>query len=445
MRAWHCKWVTLVECKQVEVHSEQEKLGGVIKMRAIDASAGEAIDHISIARQPIVDEGRNIIAYELFNRSKVGANHTVASDISLVLNAIANNGAPFSIAHSDLFVHASHAGLAAPHWDFLDPKSVVASVPLVQDHDPVQIANVAVALGKLRARGFRLSFNHVVVAPIYKDWQPLADFVKVDLASVESSQLKPLVTAIQARTSATAIAMKVESGEQFAQLQPLGVKLFQGYLFSVPEIVKPRVLSPSHVGAVRLFNLVSQSAAIEEVEDCLKKDEALGVNLLRIINSAGVGLSKKVTSLRQAVMLIGYEKLTKWSALVLATSSSKTRSTLLSSSAIVRGRMMELLAEDDRANLDPGTAFLIGLLSQIESMLGCPLQSALAQLSLNDDIVAILLGGEGVYGDMLALTKACELEDDVDFARAFGKLNFTLRQINIAQMEALAWADAALS
>lgn len=106
---------------------------------------------------------------------------------------------------------------------------------------------------------------------------------------------------------------------------------------------------------------------------------------------------------------------------------------------------MELLAEDDRANLDPGTAFLIGLLSQIESMLGCPLQSALAQLSLNDDIVAILLGGEGVYGDMLALTKACELEDDVDFARAFGKLNFTLRQINIAQMEALAWADAALS
>ena len=434
-----------VECKQAQVHSEKKKLGELNKLRATNSSTDEAIDHISIARQPIVDEGRNVVAYELFNRSKVGADHTVASDISLVLNAIANNGAPFSIANSDLFVHASHAGLEAPHWDFLDPKSVVASVPPVQYHDPVQIANVAVSLGKLRARGFRLSFNHVVVAPLYKDWQPLADFVKVDLASVESSQLKPLVAAIHARTTATAIAMKVESGEQFTHLQSIGVKLFQGYLFSVPEIVKPRVLSPSHVGAIKLFNLVSKSASIEDVEDCLKRDEALGVNLLRIINSAGVGLGKKVTSLRQAVMLIGYDKLTKWSALVLATSSSKMRSNLLSSSAIVRGRMMELLAEDDRANFDPGTAFLIGLLSQIESMLGCPLQSALTQLSLNDDIVAILLGGDGGYGDMLALTKACELEDDADFARAFSKLNFTLRQINMAQMEALAWADAALS
>jgi EAL and modified HD-GYP domain-containing signal transduction protein len=413
-------------------------------VHAINSSAAEAIDHISIARQPIVDEGRNIFAYELFNRSKVGANHTVASDISLGLNAIANNGAPFSIANSDLFVHALHAGLAAPHWDFLDPKSIVASIPLVHDHDPVQIANVAVALGQLRARGFRLSFNHVVVAPLYKEWQPLADFVKVDLASVANSQLKPLVSAIQARTSATAIAMKVETSVQFTHLQSIGVKLFQGYLFSVPEIVTPRVLSPSQIGAVRLFNLVSKSASIEEVEDCLKKDEALGVNLLRIINSAGVGLSQKVTSLRQAVMLLGYDKLTKWSALVLATSSSK-KPNLLNLSAIVRGRMMELLAEEDRAHLDPGSAFLIGLLSQIESMLGCPLQSALKQLSLDEEIIEILLGGEGVYGDMLSLTKACELDDDAEFARAFSQLKFTLRQVNIAHMEALAWADAALS
>jgi EAL and modified HD-GYP domain-containing signal transduction protein len=266
----------------------------------------------------------------------------------------------------------------------------------------------------------------------------------VDLASVAHSQLKPLLSAIHARTSATAIAMRVESNAQFVELQNLGVKLFQGYWFSVPEIVKPRVLSPSQVGAVRLFNMVSKSASLEDVEDCLKKDEALGVNLLRIINSAGVGLSQKVTSLRQAVMLLGYDKLAKWSALVLATSTIR-KPNLINSSSIVRGRMMELLAEEDSANLDPGLAFLIGLLSQIESMLGCTLQNALAQLSLDEKIVEVLLGGEGVYGDMLTLIKACESEDDADFSRAYSKLSFTLRQINVAQMEALAWADSALA
>ena len=207
---------------------------------------------------------------------------------------------------------------------------------------------------------------------------------------------------------------------------------------------RPRVLQAGALGAIALFKLVSQSAPIDAVENALKKDAALGISLLRIVNSAGTGLRQRVTSLRQAVVLMGYEKLKKWSALVLATSSSGPLS-LLNSSAIVRGRMMELLAEKDRANLDPGSAFLVGLLSQIEGMLGSPMESTLAQLSINQEIVEILLGGGGVYRDMLSLAMACESEDEADFTSAFSKLNFTLRQINVAQMEALAWADGALA
>lgn len=412
-------------------------------MNAIQQSVVEVIDHISIARQPILDAEKNIHAYELFNRPQAGSRHTVASDTSLALHAIANSGAPFSIPHSDLFVHVLHDGLSGSHWDFLDPQKVVACIPPVDGHTPQRIAQVAVELADLRARGFRLSFQHTVVAPVYKEWQALADFVKLDLAAVQTRQLAPLVAAIGSRTSATAIAMKVESAEPFAYLQSIGVKRFQGYWFSAPEVLRPRVLAPAEAGAVELFNLVSQSASIDEVEGALKKDAALGVNLLRIINSAGAGLSQKVSSLRQAVMLMGYEKLSKWAALVLA-SSSFQGSSLVKSSAIARGRMMELLALEDPARLDPGEAFLIGLLSQLDRMLGCPMQSALAQLSLNDEMAQVLLGGPGVYADMLLLTQACEAEHDADFARAFGKLHFTLRQINIAHLEALAWTDATL-
>jgi EAL and modified HD-GYP domain-containing signal transduction protein len=412
-------------------------------VNAIKQDAVEVIDHISIARQPIVDAHKNIHAYELFNRSRAGSRHTVASDTALALNAIANRGTPFSIAHSDLFVHVLHEGLGGSHWDFLDPKKVVACVPPVANHDPQRIAEVAVALAGLRKRGFRLSFQHAVVAPVYRAWQPLADFVKLDLAALATRQLAPLLAAIQARTPACAIGMKVESAEQFAYLQKIGVARFQGYWFSAPEVLKPRVLSPAEAGALELFNLVSQSAPLNAVEEALKKDAAMGVNLLRIINSAGLGLSQKVSSLRQAVMLMGYEKLGKWAALVLTTASFQG-SSLVKSSAIARGRMMELLSHEDAAQLDPGRAFLIGLLSQVDRLLGCQMHSALAQLSLSDEVVDVLLGGSGVYADMLQLTMACESEHDADFARAFGKLHFTLRQINMAHLEALAWTDATL-
>ncbi len=413
-------------------------------MNTPTAAPAEVINHISIARQPIVDADKNILAYELFNRTQPGARHTVASDISLVLNAVGNSGVPVSTTHADLFVHALHAGLRGSHWDFLDPKKVVASVPPVAGHDPAVIEELSIALASLRARGFRLSFQHFVVAPVYKAWQPLADFVKVDLSTVPAERLAPLVAAIRARTPAVCIAMKVESQAQFTHLQSIGVTQFQGYWFSVPELVMPRVLAPSQLVALELFNLVSTSAPIDAVEDALKKDAALGVNLLRIINSAGVGLSQKVTSIRQAVMLMGYEKLTKWASLVLATSAFQA-SSLLKSSAIVRGRMMELLALEDRAQFDGGLAFLIGLLSQIDGLLGCPLEAALKQLSLDEEIVDVLLHGKGAYGDLLALAKACESEDDADFSSAFSRLQFTLRQINIAQMEALAWTDATLA
>ena len=406
-------------------------------------SAVEGVDHISIARQPIVDADKNIVAYELFNRSRGGTRHTVNSDVGMVLHAIANSGTLLSMSHTDLFVHALHDGLDGDHWDFLDPKKVVASVPLVENHDQSRIESVAVGLAKLRARGVRLSFHHAVVAPVYKPWQALADFIKVDLASVTKTSLGPVVAAVKMRTSAIPIAMKVESQEQFEHTRSIGMTHFQGYWFSVPEIVKPRVLAAGELGAIELLNLTSKAAPIDDIENALKKDAALGVNLLRIINSASTGLRQKVTSLRQAVMLMGYEKLAKWAALVMLTASSDS-SNFATSSAGVRGRMMELLAQQEPATFDAGSAFLIGLLSRIDAMLGCPMQSALGRLSLNDDIVETLLGGPGPYGEMLALVKACESEDDAEFAQAFSKLNFTLRQINMAQVAALAWADTAL-
>ena len=402
------------------------------------------IDQISIARQPVVDAGRNIVGHELFNRRPVGSGHTVASDISLALNAIANSTAPFAVAHTDLFVHALHDGLLGAHWEFLDPQHVVAVIPPVEDHAPQRIAQVAQSLERLRQRGFRLCFQHVVVAPVYKTWQPLADYVKIDLAAVAEGQLAPLVGAIRGRTSALPIATKVESAQQFALLQSLGLTRFQGYWLSEPELLTPRLLTPSAAGAIALFNLLSRSAPIDDVENALKKDAALGVNLLRIINSASSGLREKVTSLRQAVMLIGYEKLAKWSALVLATASPESTG-LIQSSAIVRGRMMELLALQAPGQLNPGSAFLVGLLSQIEGLLGSPMQSTLAQMSLNEEIVDALMGQPGIYRDLLRLVAACESENDSDFPEAFAGQHFTLRQINLALMEALAWPDGAIA
>ena len=312
----------------------------------------------------------------------------------------------------------------------------------MESNEAADIAQAAIALEKLRTRGFRLAFPHAVVAPVYKSWQPLADFVMLNMATVQPSHVGPLVAAIRARTPATEIATQVETQAQCTQLQALGVTLLQGKLLSEPEIFSSRLLVQAEVAALELLNLVSRSAPIEAVEDVLKKAPLLAVNLLQIIHSADVGLGQKVTSLREAILLLGYEKLGKWSAVVLETAAlSDPNANLVHFDAMVRARLMELLAEQNAQSLNPGSAFLIGLMSKVDSMLGSSMHSALAKLSVNNEIAEFVLGREGVYGDMLVLAKACESEREADFSRAFSKLDFTLRQIHKAHTDALAWAE----
>ncbi|MFX9108709.1 HDOD domain-containing protein, partial [Acinetobacter baumannii] len=89
----------------------------------------------------------------------------------------------------------------------------------------------------------------------------------------------------------------------------LGVKLFQGFWFAKPSLVKATTIRPSQATIIQLINLVRKQADTSEIEDLLKKDPTLSFNLLRFINSSGFGLSCEVTSFRHAVMILGLKKL----------------------------------------------------------------------------------------------------------------------------------------
>ena len=109
--------------------------------------------------------------------------------------------------------------------------------------------------------------------------------------------------------------------------------------------------------------------------------------------------------------------------------------------AVVRGRMMELLATGTLTPEECDGAFVVGIFSLLDVMLGMPLDQALALLSLPPAVAEALEHGTGIYGPMLALTKACESDDDTAFSTAADALQFSSHHINMAHMEALVWAD----
>ena len=406
----------------------------------LETDQGAQLWPFFIEKQPIVDAEKTIVGYELFNRSQTDQVHSLASDVSMVLHSLVQSGKTIADRRSDLFINTTHEGLSGSHWDFLSTKRTVIEVPPVQNHDAETIQALQPVLFALRKRGFRLAFHYTVVAPQYKAWHALADFVKVDCSAVAASKLKPLVNAIHTRTGALSVAEKVESTAQFEALREIGFLFFQGYWFSKPELVQTKVLNPSQVSALQLCDLLHDDPTIEDVETAIKKDIALGFNLLRIINSSAFGSEQKVASIGQAVARLGLEKLQKWAAMLISAKLGG-RPTAVGTAAVVRARMMELLAKDLLAPDEREPAFLIGLFSLLDRLLGCSMQEALALVSVNDVVTDALLTGEGPFTNLLNMTIACEGDDGDAFALAASQLQLSYRQINIAQMEALIWAD----
>jgi putative nucleotidyltransferase with HDIG domain len=80
---------------------------------------------------------------------------------------------------------------------------------------------------------------------------------------------------------------------------------------NIPENIRLKVSSfPSMPqAAVKLRDLFKKDdVPINEIENILRQDPGLSANILRLANSAHFGLSSKVGSLKQAVMLLGLKR-----------------------------------------------------------------------------------------------------------------------------------------
>jgi EAL and modified HD-GYP domain-containing signal transduction protein len=219
------------------------------------------------------------------------------------------------------------------------------------------------------------------------------------------------------------------------------VRLFQGDWFAKPVLVQGQTVRPAQAHILQLINLVRKQASTAEIEEVLKHDPTLSFNLLRFINSAGFGMRSEVTSFKHAVMLLGLNRLFKWAALLLTTSRNGDMPPAVGTTAVARGRLMELLAQESLPPEDCDNAFVVGVFSLLDTMLGMSMENALATVTLPDSVTQALLHRTGPLAPFLELTVACESGDDQVFARTVTQLGLNNNQVNLAHMDALVWAE----
>ncbi len=188
---------------------------------------------------------------------------------------------------------------------------------------------------------------------------------------------------------------------------------------------------------VELINRVDRQESIDRLEAVLKNDPTLAFRLVRYINSAAFGLRVEISSFRHAIMMLGYQKLKRWLALLLASASSDPDMKPVMFAAVRRGLFMEELVRGAGDEQMGSEMFICGVFSLLDIMMGQPFDQLLKSIPVPQDVVDALVQHDGRYWPYLELVRAVERESLFDIRDAAESLMLSLAEINRALLRAL--------
>jgi EAL and modified HD-GYP domain-containing signal transduction protein len=168
----------------------------------------------------------------------------------------------------------------------------------------------------------------------------------------------------------------------------------------------------------------------------VSSDLGLTVSVLHAVNSAAIALPNRITSIRQAIVLLGARAVHALAALLAMTDLSAAPIEL-SRRALVRASMCEALALGACAQ-HAERHFTAGMLSMADMLLDLPLDRVVAELPLSDDIADALVSGGGEIGRILTSVVAYE-RARFDGLSALDTV--TRRDIAHAYVNAIGFAD----
>ena len=193
---------------------------------------------------------------------------------------------------------------------------------------------------------------------------------------------------------------------------------------------------------VELIHRVDSEDPIEKLENTLKRDPSLAFKLLRYINSPAFGLRVEISSFRHAIMLLGYQRLKRWLALLLATASKDVNLRPVMFAAVRRGLLMEELVAGNGDEEMRSEMFICGVFSLLDRMFQESFAKLLGSIPVPTRVYQALVDNTGPFQPYMAMVKAAEGESVYEYREAAENLLMSVAEINRAQLRALMGAGA---
>jgi c-di-GMP-related signal transduction protein len=379
---------------------------------------------VYLGRQPIIDRHGALYAYELLFRDSPDNRARIFDDVQATAHVVARTVGEIGLSS----VLGEYRGFVNMNRDLLFDDIILIMPPerfVLEILETVAFdATLFKRCAQLRAAGFLLALDDVVELsePLFEAL-PYVDYVKVDFLATDRAHLPQLAATIK-RHGKILIAEKIETHKDFDDARKLGFDLFQGYFFARPQVLATRRSNPGRTSLLRLLSVLSREPGIGELEDELKLNPNVVVQLLRLANSSAFKLSRPVSSLREAIAATGTRQISRWTQLLLYADGRRLpwRSDPLVQLVGTRARFMELAARamrpQDEAFAD--AAFMTGIFSLVHVVVDMPPVEILDMLKLSAAINGAIIDGSGPLGALLRISQAAERGDVMEIDSSVG-------------------------
>ena len=398
------------------------------------------MENLYLARQPIYHRNQTVIGYELLYRSSSVNSANVKDGNQATLDTLLN-----SFMHIGLenIVGSSLAFLNLP-VDFVTNQTLT---PMFKGQCVLEIlesvtptTQVISGLKFLKQQGYQIALDDFEYSPKHRAFLELADYVKLDVNNKSEGDIRNQLTQLKPY-KVKVVAEKVETPDMHKLCMQLGFDYFQGYFYCYPLMINQKYMPANKIVVLDLLaKLQNNNIDMAEIEAVLSQDITLAYKLLRYINSATFSRHKEISSIQDAVVMLGINNVRNWLSLILMSKILSDKPAELIVTALARGKMCELLA----AKQNPAIAsqmFITGLFTVIDALMDKPMAELLDTIVLSIPIRLALLDKSGPHGAILTQVLYYE-EGNWDKLLQSDTCPEVFRTL---YLEAIQWADATMN
>ena len=396
-------------------------------------------DTLFISRQPIFDATEKVCAYQLLIRQSEivpkASPETSEEIASLLVNTLNTFGAQAALGDHLAFISLPGNTLNSDIVTLLPKANFVLEYPRAYLH----ASNAEARCVQLLANKYNLACTYTQDESDAGQLQRVVNYVVYDLACQSARDIAKLDRSVKPH-GLRRLIRNVNTPKDFAACKAFGFDLYQGNFFIKTEALVSHRIDPSRARALEIFNLVMNNANAAIIEDAFKHDVALCYSLLCYINSVGIGMQYKVSSIKNIIMLLGHDFLWRWlSLLVYAGIDLSAAQRVLLNTAIIRGRLTELLGQMKLPDKEANTLFVVGTFSLFDALLGIPMEQALTHVNLPKGVATAIIHHKGKYAPYLQLALAFDSNQATQAERLCAELEIDLTAASRAHLAAIEW------